>query len=106
MATHIAGRPSRDELINLVKTGEIDTIIVAITDMQGRVQGKRLDAPYFFDELAEGVVEGCSYLLASDVDMRTVDAKSGLKARSPYPRSQDVNAKPSTVRISTSEARR
>jgi len=41
----------------LVEEGEIDTIIVAITDMQGRLQGKRLDASYFFDELADGVVE-------------------------------------------------
>ena len=73
MSTHNAGRPTRDELVALVEEGEIDTIIVAITDMQGRLQGKRLDASYFFDELADGVVEGCSYLLASDVDMRTVD---------------------------------
>ena len=69
----IAGRPTRKELTDLVEGGEIDTIIVAITDMQGRLQGKRLDATYFFTELADGVVEGCSYLLASDVDMRTVD---------------------------------
>jgi glutamine synthetase len=73
VSTHSAGRPTRDELKALVASGEIDTVIVAITDMQGRLQGKRLDASYFFDELAEGVVEGCSYLLASDVDMRTVD---------------------------------
>jgi len=73
VSTHIVGRPSRDELVALVEEGEIDTIIVAITDMQGRLQGKRLDATYFFEELADGVVEGCSYLLASDVDMRTVD---------------------------------
>jgi glutamine synthetase len=73
VTTPIAGRPTRDELKGLVEEGDIDTIIVAITDMQGRLQGKRLDASYFFDELADGVVEGCSYLLASDVDMRTVD---------------------------------
>ena len=73
MTTQIPGRLSRDELVRMVKSGEIDTVIVAITDMQGRLQGKRLDASYFFDELADGVVEGCSYLLASDVDMRTVD---------------------------------
>ena len=73
MTTKIAGRPTRDELKGLVESGDIDTVIVAITDMQGRLQGKRLDATYFFDELADGVVEGCSYLLASDVDMRTVD---------------------------------
>jgi glutamine synthetase len=73
VSTPTAGRPTRDELVELVESGDIDTIIVAIVDMQGRVQGKRLDATYFFDELADGVVEGCSYLLASDVDMRTVD---------------------------------
>ena len=73
MNTPTPGRLSREELIGLVESSEVDTIIVAITDMQGRLQGKRLDASYFFDELVEGVVEGCSYLLASDVDMRTVD---------------------------------
>ena len=60
-------------MAELIRSGDVDTVIVAITDMQGRLQGKRLDATYFIDELHEGVVEGCSYLLASDVDMRTVD---------------------------------
>ena len=64
MTTKSAGRPARDELKGLVESGEIDTVIVAITDMQGRLQGKRLDATYFFEELTDGVVEGCSYLLA------------------------------------------
>ncbi len=67
------GRLSRDELEELVRSGDIDTILVAIVDIQGRMQGKRVDAQYFFDDLHEGVVEGCSYLLASDVDMRTVE---------------------------------
>jgi len=60
-------------MVELIRSGDVDTVIVAITDMQGRLQGKRLDATYFIDELHEGIVEGCSYLLASDVDMRTVD---------------------------------
>jgi glutamine synthetase len=51
----------------------VDTVILAITDMQGRLQGKRLDATFFAEDIAGGAVEGCSYLLASDVDMRTVD---------------------------------
>ena len=67
------GRPTRDELLELIGTGEVDTVILAITDMQGRLQGKRLDAVYFADEVVGAAVEGCSYLLASDVDMRTVD---------------------------------
>ena len=60
-------------MVDLIRQGDVDTVIVGITDMQGRLQGKRLDATYFIDELHEGIVEGCSYLLASDVDMRTVD---------------------------------
>ena len=67
------GRLTRDELLDSIGTGEVDTIILAITDMQGRLQGKRLDATYFANELGDTPVEGCSYMLASDVDMRTVD---------------------------------
>jgi glutamine synthetase len=73
MSTSTPGRLSRDELIARVKSGEIDTIILAITDMQGRLQGKRIDANFFVDDVIEGVIEGCSYLLASDVDMNTLD---------------------------------
>ncbi|NNG40288.1 glutamine synthetase [Flexivirga sp. ID2601S] len=62
-----------DELRAAVDADTIDTVIVAFTDMQGRLQGKRLHARYFLDyALAEGV-EGCNYLLAVDVDMNTVD---------------------------------
>ncbi len=67
------GRLTRGELESLVRSGEVDTVLVAIVDVQGRMQGKRMDATYFFDDLHDGVVEGCSYLLASDVDMRTVE---------------------------------
>ena len=73
MQSLIPGRLTRDELLGRIESGEIDTIILAITDMQGRLQGKRLDATYFADEIGDAPVEGCSYLLASDVDMRTVD---------------------------------
>jgi glutamine synthetase len=73
MSSSTPGRLTRDELLRLIKADEVDTVILAITDMQGRLQGKRLDARFFADELATGAVEGCSYLLASDVDMNTVD---------------------------------
>jgi glutamine synthetase len=73
MSTSTPGRFSRDDLMARVTSGDVDTIILAITDMQGRLQGKRIDASFFVDDLIEGVVEGCSYLLASDVDMNTVD---------------------------------
>jgi glutamine synthetase len=68
-----SGRPTIEALTALVEAGEVDTVLVAIADMQGRLQGKRLDAEFFVAEVAAGTLEGCSYLLASDVDMTTVD---------------------------------
>ncbi|CAL9534106.1 Glutamate--isopropylamine ligase [Actinosynnema sp. ALI-1.44] len=61
-----------EELRGLVDTGEIDTVLVAIVDMQGRLQGKRCAARYFLDEVLAHAAEGCNYLLAVDVDMNTV----------------------------------
>jgi glutamine synthetase len=52
--------------------GEIDTVLLALTDMQGRLQGKRLTARHFLAEVAEHGAEGCNYLLGVDVDMATV----------------------------------
>jgi glutamine synthetase len=52
---------------------KIDTVVLAFTDMQGRLQGKRLSAEFFLEEVAEHYSEGCNYLLAVDVDMNTVD---------------------------------
>jgi glutamine synthetase len=62
-----------DELTEAVSRGEIDTVLLAMTDMQGRLQGKRLTARHFLEEVAEHGAEGCNYLLAVDVDMRTVE---------------------------------
>lgn len=56
-----------------VDSGAIDTVVVAIVDMQGRLQGKRFHARYFVDEVLRHGTEGCNYLLAVDVDMNTVD---------------------------------
>jgi glutamine synthetase len=73
MTSLIPGRLSREELLAQISRGEIDTVVLAVTDMQGRLQGKRVDAEFFVDGLSDGITEGCSYLFASDVDMRTVD---------------------------------
>ena len=54
-----------------VDVGHVDTVLVALTDMQGRLQGKRLHARYFLDVVLEHATEGCNYLLA--VDVNTVD---------------------------------
>jgi glutamine synthetase len=62
-----------EELAGAVERGEIDTVVLALTDMQGRLQGKRLTATHFLAEIAEHGAESCNYLLAVDVDMATVD---------------------------------
>jgi glutamine synthetase len=61
-----------EELTAAVETGEIDTVVLAVTDMQGRLQGKRFHAPFFLAEVLRHGTEGCNYLLAVDVDMNTV----------------------------------
>jgi glutamine synthetase len=62
-----------EELAAEVRAGRVDTVLVGMTDMHGRLQGKRADAQYFLDEIVPNAVEGCNYLLAVDVDMNTVD---------------------------------
>ncbi len=61
-----------EKLRTLIGSGDIDTVVLAFTDMQGRLQGKRLHAAYFLDVALEQGTEGCNYLLAVDIDMNTV----------------------------------
>jgi glutamine synthetase len=62
-----------DQLRNAVQAETIDTVLLALTDMQGRLQGKRLTAAHFLDDVLEHGAEACNYLLAVDVEMNTVD---------------------------------
>jgi glutamine synthetase len=64
---------SQAELEKMVAAGELDTVIVAFTDMQGRLTGKRISARLFVDDVIAHGAECCNYLLAVDVDMNTVD---------------------------------
>ncbi len=63
---------SAEQLVSRIDEGTIDTVVVAFTDMQGRLQGKRLHGAYFRDEVLGHGTEGCNYLLGVDVDMNTV----------------------------------
>jgi glutamine synthetase len=63
---------STEELTLLVEGGEIDTVVLAVPDMQGRLQGKRFHAGFFLDEVLAHGTEACNYLLAVDVEMNTV----------------------------------
>ncbi|MFE5189041.1 glutamine synthetase family protein [Streptomyces sp. NPDC056628] len=64
---------SVEELRALVAGGEIDTVVLAFPDMQGRLQGKRFAARFFLDEVLHHGTEGCNYLLAVDTEMNTVE---------------------------------
>jgi len=62
-----------EQLRGRILDGSLDTVILAFTDMQGRLQGKLLHARFFLDAVLGHGTEGCNYLLAVDVEMNTVD---------------------------------
>jgi glutamine synthetase len=62
-----------DELKAEVGAGGIDTVLLCLCDMQGRLQGKRLTAEHFLGDVVAHGAEACNYLLAVDVDMNTVE---------------------------------
>lgn len=64
---------SIEDLKQQVVDGTIDTVVVAFTDMQGRLQGKRFHGQYFVDFVIDHGTEGCNYLLSVDIDMNTVE---------------------------------
>ena len=74
----MAGNLSFEKLKSEIKAGAIDTVLVCIADMQGRLIGKRFLAS-FFAESAYYETHGCNYLLANDIDMEPVP---GYKAAS------------------------
>lgn len=56
-------------LRELIAEGNVDTVVVAFPDLQGRPVGKRVTAPFFLDHVAEHGIEACDYLLGVDVEM-------------------------------------
>jgi glutamine synthetase len=73
-----------EELKQAVEHGAIDTVLLAMTDMQGRLQGKRLTGRHFVDEVLANGAEGCNYLLAVDVEMNTVEGYAMASWESGY----------------------
>ena len=67
----MAGNLSLDELKAATKAGTLDTVIVAMVDMQGRLIGKRFQAEFFVDG-AHAETHACDYLLAVDIEMEPV----------------------------------
>ena len=67
------GNLSVSQLHAAIAADEIDTVIVAFADAQGRLVGKRVSARLFQEEVLPHGAEACNYLLSVDVDMNTVD---------------------------------
>ncbi|MCL6547565.1 MAG: glutamine synthetase family protein [Alicyclobacillus sp.] len=72
------GRLGREELEGKIRAGEIDTVVLAICDMQGRLMGKRLSGSFFLDHAAAHGVHFCVYLLGTDMEMNTPQGFPGM----------------------------
>lgn len=66
-----AKHPRRLELEAAMREGRIDTLVVAFTDMQGRLMGKRVHADAFLDGVLDHGAHFCTYLLGTDMEMTT-----------------------------------
>ena len=75
MSDHGTGHATKDphllELEGMVRDGRIDTIVIAITDMQGRLMGKRVQGQAFLDGVVSHGAHFCTYLLGTDMEMNT-----------------------------------
>lgn len=67
----MTGMLSLDELERLIREGQIDTVIVAFPDMQGRLMGKRCTGTFFLNG-ARKETHACNYLLTADMEMEPV----------------------------------
>ena len=79
----MSGNLSFDTLKQAVKAGEIDTVLVCLVDMQGRLMGKRFLAAHFIDG-AYKETHCCNYLLATDLEMATPDGYASTSWESGY----------------------
>ncbi|MCT4657036.1 MAG: glutamine synthetase family protein [Cohaesibacter sp.] len=77
------GTLSFDQLKALTESGEIDTVLACQVDMQGRLMGKRFHASYFCKS-AYIETHSCNYLLATDMEMETVEGYKSTSWESGY----------------------
>lgn len=67
------------DLRRRINEGDVDTVLVAFTDLQGRLQGERVHATYFAEHVLDQGIAAPGYLLAVDLDMSIADP-DGLAA--------------------------
>ena len=77
------GNLSLEALKEQVSSGQIDTVITAFADMQGRLMGKRFHAQFFVESAWEET-HCCNYLVATDLEMYTVDGYSSTSWSAGY----------------------
>ena len=58
-----------EALERAVAARTIDTVVIALVDMEGRLVGKRSTARHFLESTAAHGAEFCEYVLATDVEM-------------------------------------
>ena len=63
------GRLDRDSLRRRVEEGSIETVLTVFPDLYGCLMGKRIVGRFFLEEVADGGMHACDYLLASDMEM-------------------------------------
>lgn len=68
-----AGCLTVEELATRASEGDIDTVAVVFTDLYGRLLGKRIDAGFFLESVAEQGTHGCNYLVTVDMEMEPVE---------------------------------
>jgi len=66
------GRLTRDALLELIRSGEVETVIAAVPDLYGRLMGKRFTGRFFADTVSDHGWHACDYLLACDMEMDPV----------------------------------
>jgi glutamine synthetase len=96
----IKGMLSIDQLKSLVQKEEIETVLLAFTDLYGRFIGKRYDAEFFLEKIAQDGAHACDYLLTVDMEMNPVAGYTFANWESGY---GDVHLLPdfSTLRLAS-----
>lgn len=79
----MSGNLTFEALQSMVAAGDVDTVLVCLVDMQGRLMGKRFHARNFVDHSWQET-HCCNYLLATDLEMATPDGYAATSWRAGY----------------------
>lgn len=61
-----------NEFERFVQEGSLETVVVGLTDLYGRLVGKRYEADFFLKHVAKQGTHACNYLLTVDMEMEPV----------------------------------